>query len=63
MAIQSPASRGMRVEFDDFAASGAVVAPLHGTGVFPHGDQYYEFWGIDDASGQPWYRVAAIPFQ
>jgi hypothetical protein len=49
---------------DRIAASGAVVAPLHGTGVFPHGDQYFEFWGIDDASsGQPWYRVATITFQ
>jgi len=44
-------------------ASGAIVAPLHGSGVFPHGDQYFEFWGVDDASGQPWYRVAAVTFQ
>jgi hypothetical protein len=48
---------------DRIAASGAIVAPLHGTGVFPHGDQYFEFWGVDDASGQPWYRVATITFQ
>jgi hypothetical protein len=45
------------------AASGAIVAPLHGTGLFPHGDQYFEFWGVDDASGQPWYRVATVTFQ
>ena len=48
---------------DRIAASGAIVAPLHGTGVFPHGDQYFEFWGIDDASGQPWYRVGRVTFQ
>jgi hypothetical protein len=48
---------------DRIAASGAIVAPLHGTGVFPHGDQYFEFWGVDDASGQNWYRVATITFQ
>src|ERR1019366_3533214 len=30
---------------DRIAASGAIVAPLHGTGVFPHGDRYFEFWG------------------
>jgi hypothetical protein len=48
---------------DRIAASGAIVAPLHGTGVFPHGDQYFEFWGVDDASGQSWYRVATVTFQ
>ena len=48
---------------DRIAASGAIVAPLHGAGVFPHGDQYFEFWGVDDASGQPWYRVATVTFQ
>ena len=34
-----------------------------GAGVFPHGDQYFEFWGVDEASGQPWYRVATVTFQ
>ena len=48
---------------DQIAANGAIVAPLHGSGVFPHGDQYFEFWGVDEASGQPWYRVAAVTFQ
>ena len=48
---------------DHIAASGAIVASLHGTGVFPHGDQYFEFWGADDASGQPWYRVVTVTFQ
>jgi hypothetical protein len=48
---------------DRIAASGAIVAPLRGSGVFPHGDQYFEFWGVDDASGQPWYRVATVTFQ
>ena len=48
---------------DRIAASGAIVAPLSGAGVFPHGDQYFEFWGVDDTSGQPWYRVASVTFQ
>ena len=48
---------------DRIAANGAIVAPLHGSGVFPHGDQYFEFWGVDEASGQPWYRVATVMFQ
>jgi hypothetical protein len=35
---------------------------LHGAGVFPQGDQYFEFWGVDEASGQSWYRVATVSF-
>ncbi len=45
------------------AANGEIVAPLHGTGLFPAGNQYVEFWGIDDASNQPWYRVTTVSFQ
>jgi hypothetical protein len=45
------------------AANGAIAAPLHGTGLFPPGNQYFEFWGIDDASNQPWYRVTTVNFQ
>ena len=48
---------------DRIAASGAIVATLHGAGVFPHGDQYFEVWGVDEASGQSWYRVATVTFQ
>jgi Viral BACON domain len=48
---------------DRIAASGAIVAPLRGSGVFPHGDQYFEFWGVDEASGQSWYRWTAVTFQ
>jgi hypothetical protein len=44
-------------------ANGAIVAPLTGTGVFPAGDQYLEFWGADDGSGLPWYRVATVTFR
>ena len=44
-------------------ANGVIVAPLTGTGVFPHGDQYVEFWGVDDLSGLPWYRTAVVTFQ
>jgi hypothetical protein len=45
------------------AASGAIVAPLTGTGLFPAGDQYFEFWGVDVASGQTWYRTATVTFR
>ena len=48
---------------DRIPASGAIVAPLRGAGMFPHGDQYFEFWGVDEASGQSWYRVATVTFQ
>jgi hypothetical protein len=44
-------------------ANGTITAPLTVAGLFPHGDQYVEFWGTDDASGQPWYRVAVVTFQ
>ena len=44
-------------------ANGTIVAPLHGTGVFPAGDQYFEFWGVDDASNTPWYRVTTVTFR
>jgi hypothetical protein len=45
------------------AASGNIVAPLTGAGRFPAGDQYFEFWGVDDASGQAWYRTAVVSFK
>ena len=45
------------------AANGAITAPLTGSGLFPKGDQYFEFWGVDDASGTPWYRVATVTFR
>jgi hypothetical protein len=45
------------------AASGTIVAPLRGAGFFPAGDQYFEFWDIDDASGQPWYCTAVVTFK
>jgi hypothetical protein len=48
---------------DHIAASGAIVAALQAAGAFPRGDQYFEFWGIDDAGGQPWYRLATAAFQ
>jgi hypothetical protein len=44
-------------------ANGSIVAPLTGTGLFPAGDQYFEFWGVDETSGQPWYRVATVTFR
>ncbi|HJZ96894.1 MAG TPA: trypsin-like peptidase domain-containing protein [Candidatus Solibacter sp.] len=44
-------------------AGGTIIAPLTGAGRFPAGDQYFEFWGVDDASGQPWYRTAVVTFR
>ncbi|HLK65439.1 MAG TPA: hypothetical protein VKU19_18500 [Bryobacteraceae bacterium] len=43
-------------------AKGSISAPLSGTGGFPKGIQYFEFWGIDD-SGQHWYRETTVTFQ
>jgi hypothetical protein len=45
------------------AANGTIVAPLTGAGRFPAGDQYFEFWGVDDATGQPWYRTTVVTFR
>ena len=44
-------------------ASGQISAPLSATGQFPPGDQYFEFFGTDDGSGQTWYRTATVSFQ
>ncbi|HMD71354.1 MAG TPA: trypsin-like peptidase domain-containing protein, partial [Bryobacteraceae bacterium] len=44
------------------AALGTIQAPLQASGV-PGGPQYFEFWGVDDVSGQTWYRVASATFQ
>ena len=48
---------------DSIAAGGAIQVPLNATGSFPPGTQYFEFWGVDAASGQTWYRVATANFQ
>ena len=48
---------------DRIAANATLVAPLSGSGTFPRGNQYFEFWGVDDTSGQTWYRVATVTFQ
>jgi hypothetical protein len=44
-------------------ANGSITAPLTGAGRFPAGEEYFEFWGVDDASGTPWYRVATVAFK
>jgi hypothetical protein len=44
-------------------ANGSITAPLSGSGLFPAGDQYFEFWGVDEVSGATWYRVATITFR
>jgi len=44
------------------AANGAIQAPLEAAGLAP-GEQFFEFQGIDDASGQTWYREAAVTFR
>ena len=40
-----------------------LEAPLSGSGLFPTGPQYFEFEGVDDVTGQHWYRVANVNFQ
>jgi hypothetical protein len=47
---------------DHLAAPGTIQATLQASGLAA-GAQYFEFWGIDDVSGQTWYRVAAATFQ
>lgn len=44
------------------AAKGAIQASLQAAGL-PTGAQYFEFWGVDDISGQTWYRVANATFR
>jgi hypothetical protein len=44
------------------AALGTIQAGLTASGV-PSGPQFFEFWGVDDTSGQTWYRVAAATFK
>jgi hypothetical protein len=44
------------------AAHGSIQASLAASGVAA-GPQYFEFWGIDGASGQTWYRVASTTFR
>jgi len=41
------------------AANAAIQAPLSAAGLSP-GAQYFEFEGIDDSSGQTWYRTATV---
>jgi len=43
------------------AAMGAIQAALRASGL-AGGPHYFEFWGVDDASGQTWYRVASATF-
>jgi hypothetical protein len=43
-------------------AHGTIQAALQASGL-PAGSQYFEFWGVDDASGQTWYRVATATFR
>ena len=47
---------------DAIAAGGALQANLQSDAAFPAGDQYFEFWGVDTATGQPWYRSVAVSF-
>jgi hypothetical protein len=46
---------------NQIAADGSIQAPLQASGL-PTGSQYFEFWGMDNASGQTWYRVATAAF-
>ena len=48
---------------DHINARGSISAPLTAAGPYPNGTQYFEFWGVDDNSGKPWYRTATVVFQ
>jgi hypothetical protein len=43
-------------------ASGAIEATIKANVTYVPSDQYLEFGGIDDASGQRWYRTVAVRF-
>ena len=43
-------------------AAGSLQATLRGSGAFALGDQYFEFTGVDDGSGQTWYKTATVQF-
>jgi hypothetical protein len=47
---------------DHLDAGGSLQATLRASGAFAQGDQYFEFTGIDDGSGQTWYRSATVQF-
>jgi lysyl endopeptidase len=47
---------------DAIPAKGSIEAPLEGSGRFPAGAQYFEFWGVD-ANGQHWYRTTTVEFR
>lgn len=48
---------------DHIDANGEIDAPLSATGRFPAGYQYFEIFGVDDVSGQTWYRTATVRFE
>jgi trypsin-like peptidase/BACON domain-containing protein len=48
---------------DHIDGNGSLQATLTATGVLPNGSQYFEFWGADDETGRPWYRVISARFQ
>ena len=43
-------------------AKASVQDTLHASGLIP-GNQTFEFWGVDDASGTTWYRTLTVNFQ
>jgi hypothetical protein len=43
------------------SANGKLEATLRATGPFA-GAQYFDFGGVDEASGQTWYQSVAVPF-
>jgi hypothetical protein len=47
---------------DRIDGSGSLAADLRSAGPFFPGDQYFEFAGVDESSGQPWYQTAVVAF-
>jgi lysyl endopeptidase len=47
---------------DRLDASGTLQATLRASGVFPRGDQYFEFTGQDENSTQSWFQAVTVQF-
>jgi len=44
------------------AANGSLSGSIHTGGLFAPVTKYFEFFGVDDGSGQTWYRQLPVTF-
>lgn len=47
---------------NQIAASGAIEATIWATGLAAQSDKYFEFVGLDPASGKTWYKTLVVKF-